>query len=182
MLDMRAQWRNGDGAAFAGAAASGFGRRRKRWRDIDLIVDLGEEPLSKRWWRGVATLSALCASVAVLAPAPFEALPASQPDRVGAAEAEQYREIAIAPLAQGSRTGGRMAGTSLVEPLAQAPDRPAIATWSSRTSGSSRSALTAAMASSAYPSRSSRSIAEAGDDSAWPRKSGCRTTNPARAR
>jgi murein DD-endopeptidase MepM/ murein hydrolase activator NlpD len=126
VLDMRAQWRNADGTAFAGTAAPAFGRRRKRWRDIDLIVDLGEEPLSKRWWQGVATLSALCALVAVLAPTPFEPLPAVSPDLVSAPEAGQYREIAIAPLAEGSRTGGRMAETSLVEPLTQAPDRPTI--------------------------------------------------------
>jgi len=123
---MRAQWRNGDGAAFAGAAAPAFGRRRKRLRDIDLIVDLAEEPLSRRWWRGAATLTLLCATVAVLAPTPFEPLPAASPDRVGSVEAEQFREIAIAPLAAGSGTGGRMAANSLVEPLAQAPDRPTI--------------------------------------------------------
>ena len=59
LLHMRTQWRNE--AAFAVALAPpapGFGRRRRRWRDIDLVVDLAEEPLSRRWWRGVATLSA----------------------------------------------------------------------------------------------------------------------------
>ena len=128
---MRAQWRNGDGAAFAGAAAPAFGRRRKRLRDVDLIVDLAEEPLSRRWWRGAATLTLLCATVAVLAPTPFEPLPAASPDRVGSVEAEQFREIAIAPLAVGSGTGGRMAANSLVEPLAQAPDRPTIELFAS---------------------------------------------------
>jgi len=123
---MRAQWRNAKGTAFVGHRSPAFGRRRKRLRDIDLIVDLGEEPLSGRWWRGVATLSALCASVAVLAPAPFEPLPASPSDLVGSAEADQFREIAIGSMAQGSRTGGRMAETRLVEPLTQAPDRPTI--------------------------------------------------------
>jgi murein DD-endopeptidase MepM/ murein hydrolase activator NlpD len=126
LLDMRAQWRNAHGTAFAGAAAPAFGRRRRRWREIEFIVDLGEEPLSTRWWRGVATLSALSATVAVLAPTPFEPLPASQSNLVGPAEADQFREIAIAPIAAGSGTGGRMAETSLVEPLAQAPDRPTI--------------------------------------------------------
>jgi len=123
---MRAEWRNGDGAAFAAPRPVAFGRRRKRLRDIDLIVDLAEEPLSRRWWRGAATLTLLCATVAVLAPAPFEPLPAASPDRVGSAEAEQYDELAIAPLAAGSGTGGRMAESALVEPLAQAPDRPSI--------------------------------------------------------
>jgi len=123
---MRAEWRNTDGAAFAAPRPVAFGRRRKRLRDIDLIVDLAEEPLSRRWWRGAATLTFLCATVAVLAPAPFEPLPAASPDRVGSAEAEQYDELAIAPLAAGSGTGGRMAESALVEPLAQAPDRPSI--------------------------------------------------------
>jgi len=123
---MRAEWRNADGAAFAAPRPVAFGRRRKRLRDIDLVVDLAEEPLSRRWWGGAATLTFLCATVAVLAPAPFEPLPAASPDRVGSAEAEQYGELAIAPLAAGSGTGGRMAESALVEPLAQAPDRPSI--------------------------------------------------------
>jgi murein DD-endopeptidase MepM/ murein hydrolase activator NlpD len=123
---MRAEWRNADGAAFAAPRPVAFGRRRKRLRDIDLVVDLAEEPLSRRWWGGAATLTFLCATVAVLAPAPFEPLPAASPDRVGSAEAEQYGELAIAPLAAGSGTGGRMAETAMVEPLAQAPDRPSI--------------------------------------------------------
>ena len=123
---MRAEWRNADGAAFAAPRPVAFGRRRKRLRDIDLVVDLAEEPLSRRWWGGAATLTFLCATVAVLAPAPFEPLPAASPNRVGSAEAEQYGELAIAPLAAGSGTGGRMAESALVEPLAQAPDRPSI--------------------------------------------------------
>ena len=152
LLDMRAQWRNG--TVMAGPATPAFGRRRKGLRDLDLIVDLGEEPLSKRWWRGAATLSALCATVALLAPTPFEPLPASQSDMVGPSEAEQYRQIAIAPLAQGSRTGGRMAENSLVEPLGQAPDRPSIELFARLGSGDSIARLLA---------RSGVSYAEAGE-------------------
>ncbi|MGH6706611.1 MAG: M23 family peptidase, partial [Sphingomicrobium sp.] len=154
MLDMRAEWRSADGTALAGSIAPAFGRRRKRLRDIDLIVDLGEEPLSKHWWRGVATLSALCATVAVLAPAPFEPLPGTQSDLVGSVEAEQFREIAITPLAAGSRTGGRMAETALVEPLAHAPDRPSIELFARLASGDSISRLLA---------RTGVSYAEAGE-------------------
>ena len=154
LLDMRAQWRNADGTAFAGAAAPAFGRRRKRWREVGLIVDLGEEPLSRRWWRGAATLSALCATVAVLAPAPFEPLPASHADLVGSAESEQFRELSIASLAEGSRTGGRMAETSLVEPLAQAPDRPTIELFARLGSGDNIAKLLA---------RTGVSYAEAGE-------------------
>ena len=106
--------------------APSFGRRKKRLRDIDLIVDLAEEPMSLRWLGGVATLSALFALVAVIAPTPFEPLPAMPINRIGAAEAEQYRDISIAPLASGSETGVRMAANSLVQPLSEAPDRPFV--------------------------------------------------------
>src|SRR5687768_6744046 len=56
LLDMRAQWRNEAAFAVVGAPAPAFGRRKKSWRDFDLIVDLSEEPLSLRWWQGAATL------------------------------------------------------------------------------------------------------------------------------
>ncbi|MDP9423526.1 MAG: M23 family metallopeptidase [Pseudomonadota bacterium] len=123
---MREQWRTEAAFAVAPPFAPSFGRRRERWRDIELIVDLAEEPLSGLWWRGVATLSALCALVAVLAPAPFEPLPVANAEQVGAAEAERYDEVAISPLGSGSETGVRMAANALVEPLAEAPDRPSI--------------------------------------------------------
>lgn len=123
---MRAQWRSETGLAARSTVAPAFGRRRKRLRDIDLIVDLAEEPLSIRWWRGAATLSALCAIVAFIAPTPFEPLPAAQIDRVGSSEADQYREMAISPLADGSRTGARMDANAFVQPLAEAPDRPFV--------------------------------------------------------
>ena len=123
---MRAEWRNAGGVALAGPRAPAFGRRRKRLRDLDLIVDLSEGGLSWRWWRGVATLSLLCATVAFIAPMPFEPIPAAPADQVTPAEAMQYRDIAIGPLGSGSGTGGRMAANALVEPLMSAPDRPNI--------------------------------------------------------
>ena len=153
LLDTRAQWRNEAATAYAATRPPAFGRRRKGWRDIDLVVDLGEEPLSMRWWRGVATLSALCATVAVLAPAPFEPLRSTQPDRIGFAEAEQFRELAIAPLGSGSGTGGRMTANALAEPLAQAPDRPRIELFARLGTGDSVAELLA---------RSGVSFAEAG--------------------
>ena len=123
LLEMRGDWRTGRVSAFA---APTFGRRRPRWRDVELIVDLSEDVLSKRWWRGVATLAALCTVVGTIAPAPFEPLPDGNSDRIGASEASQINEIAVTPLSAGSRTGGRMAGNALVEPLMQAPERPSI--------------------------------------------------------
>ena len=126
VLHMREQWRNEAAFAVASPLAPGFGRRKKRWRDVELVVDLAEEPLSGRWWRGVATLSAMVALVSLMAPMPFAPLPAASADRVGTAEAEQFRDIAIAPISDGSATGVRMAATALVEPLAEAPDRPFV--------------------------------------------------------
>jgi murein DD-endopeptidase MepM/ murein hydrolase activator NlpD len=112
--------------ALAASPAPVFGRRDEPFRRIDITVDLAEDVLSRRWWRGVATLSALCATVAFIAPTPFEPLPAAPTERVGQAEAIQYRDIAISPLGAGSRTGARMAANALVEPLTAAPDRPNI--------------------------------------------------------
>jgi len=151
---MRDQWRNEAGFAVAMPAGSGFGRRRKRWRDIDLVVDLAEEPLSRSWWRGVATLSLLCATLAFISPNPFAPLPALAGDRVGPAEAEQYRDLTIAPLGSGSSTGGRMAANSLVEPLIAAPDRPSIELFARFSSGDRMAALLG---------RSGTSYAEAGE-------------------
>lgn len=138
---MRAHWRTGGAVALPASTAPAFGRKRRSWRDIDLIVDLAEEPLSTRWWRGAATLSALCALVGVIAPAPFEALPAASPDRVGSAEAEQLRELAIAPVGEGSGTGGRMAANALVEPLSFAPERPFIELFATLGRGDSLAAM-----------------------------------------
>ena len=147
---MRGDWRIAGASALAAPA---FGRRRPRLRDVDLIVDLSEDVLSQRWWRGVATLAALCAAVGLIAPAPFEPLPAGNPDRVGSAEAEQFREMAMTPLSAGSRTGGRMAGTALVQPLSQAPERPSIDLYARLGAGDGIAALLA---------RSGASYAEAG--------------------
>ena len=154
LLDMRAQWRTETGSFARPADAPVFGRRRKRLRDIDLIVDLGEEPLSLRWFRGAATLSALCALVAFIAPTPFEPLLVESADRVSPADAGHYRDIAISPLAEGSQTGLRMAANELVQPLSEAPDRPYIELFARLGSGDSIAALL---------SRSGVSYAEAGE-------------------
>ena len=165
---MREQWRTGAFAVSPPPAPS-FGRRRKNWRDIELVVDLVEEPMSRRWWRGVATLSLLCASIAFIAPNPFAPLPALPIDQVGTAEAEQYRAMAIAPLGAGSGTGGRMAANALVEPLAQAPDRPSIELFARLGSGDNMAALLARSgASYAEAGQAARLIADAVPDGVSP--------------
>jgi murein DD-endopeptidase MepM/ murein hydrolase activator NlpD len=159
---MREQWRIEAAFAVVEPVALTFGRRKKRWRDFELAVDLGDEPLSRRWWRGVATLSLLCAVLAFIAPNPFEPLPTIPADRVSAMEAEQFREMAIAPLGEGSSTGGRMAANALVEPLAQAPDRPSIEQFARFGSGDNMTALlTRTGASYAEAGAAARMISEA---------------------
>lgn len=140
---MRELWRKEAAFAVDPPFIPRFGRRRKSWRDIDLIVDLGEEPLSLRWLRGAATLSGLCALVALMAPMPFEPLLASNAERIGTAEAEQYRDIAVSPIGEGSTTGVRMAANALVEPLAEAPDRPFVELFARIGSGDSIARLLA---------------------------------------
>ena len=150
LLDMRAQWRNADGLV----PAPSFGRRRRRLRDVQLTVDLSDEPLSLRWCRGALTLSALFALVAIIAPTPFEPLPAAPSESVGSEEAIQYREASIASLGEGSRTGGRMAANALAQPLSETPDRPFIELFAKLGNGDTVAALL---------TRSGASYAEAGE-------------------
>ncbi|MDV3256605.1 MAG: hypothetical protein LOX97_02235, partial [Sphingomonas sp.] len=153
MLDMRAKWRNELAIAGGARPSPKFGRRRKSWRDLDLVVDLAIEPLSKRWWGGGATLTALFALVAYIAPAPFEPLPV-QGAHLSSAEARQFRDLSVKSIAEGSTTGVRMAANGLVRPLAQAPDRPFVELFAKLGEGDSIEKLLA---------RSGVSYAEAGE-------------------
>ncbi|MDQ3075148.1 MAG: M23 family metallopeptidase [Pseudomonadota bacterium] len=122
------QWRDmmaeGGGSA---AMPRGFMRpaavRRKRF---SLLVDLAAEPLSPKWWRGAATLGLLCSATGVMAPT-FEPLTMPSADRPSEAEAREYRDAGVAPLAMGGRSGGQMAASARVEPLLAAPERAQIA-------------------------------------------------------
>ncbi len=93
--------------------------------DLDLVVDLGAEIGTRRWWRGLATCLTLIAISWSLRPQ-FAPLP----ERVGAHASAQATELgqaqAIAPLAWGGDTGRRMAATDTAELLAEAPERPMI--------------------------------------------------------
>ncbi len=97
---------------------------KSRWRDIDLVVDLGAQIGSKTWWRGTATCAALCIGTLMTAPG-VEALPA-MPAAMTEAQWDEARAQAITPLALGGDTGRRMAATDAVEPLAGTPERPRI--------------------------------------------------------
>ena len=107
------------------AAAPAFGSRRRRFRKIELAIDLSEDVFSLRWWRGFGTLTALTVATALLAQ-PFEPLPGGHPAPVGEAEEAQFVAAGVGPLVEGSNAGMAMAPTSAVETLASAPERPRV--------------------------------------------------------
>jgi murein DD-endopeptidase MepM/ murein hydrolase activator NlpD len=99
-----------------------FGTARPPLR---LIVDLGENLFSKDWWRGVATLAALIAWALLLGPG-IEPLPAGLPRPPAVTIREQWDATGVGSLAEGSKSGTRMAAGSNVEPIAAAPERALI--------------------------------------------------------
>ena len=90
-----------------------------------LVVDLGENLFSKDWWRGVATLAALCAAAALTAP-DFGPLPAGHPAPLTGDARDQWRSVGVDSLSRGSGSGLRMAPGPLVEPITRAPERATI--------------------------------------------------------
>ncbi len=103
-------------------APAGFGSARP---PFSLVVDLGEDLFSRRWWQGAATLGALVAWALMLGPG-FEPLPAGTPAEPAATVREQWQAVGVGSLAEGSGSGMRMAAGALVEPIAQAPERAFI--------------------------------------------------------
>ena len=123
------QWRDmavsGAGAVAAPRSFVPMARAEAQTAPFSLVVDLGEDLLSARWWRGAATLALLCGTAGLLTPAlkPLAAAPAFLPtDRA----AREYREIGVAPLNAGSRSGARMVASEAVEPLLVAPERAQV--------------------------------------------------------
>lgn len=99
--------------------------RASRFSDLDLVVDLGADIGTRRWWRGLATCAALLTITWNLGPTS-----APLPEPLGALPSADATELAraqtIAPLAWGGDTGRRMAATDAVQLLAEAPERPSI--------------------------------------------------------
>jgi murein DD-endopeptidase MepM/ murein hydrolase activator NlpD len=89
---------------------------------FSLVVDLAEEPFSRRWWRGAGTLLGLVGAMTLLAPGP-EPLPAGPVGEHGRDQAIQERALAIAPLSAGSDTGLLMSEGSRARLIAAAPER-----------------------------------------------------------
>jgi murein DD-endopeptidase MepM/ murein hydrolase activator NlpD len=92
---------------------------------FSLVVDLGDELFSKRWWRGMATLGAMCTAAVWTAPG-FGPLPAGHPAYVSGDSRGQWESVGVESLSQGSSSGMRMAAGPMVELLDHAPERTAI--------------------------------------------------------
>jgi len=92
---------------------------------VNLVVDLGEDLFSKNWWRGLATLGALCTAAALTAP-DFGPLPAGHPAFLTGDSRNQWRAVGVESIADGSSSGIRMAPGARVEPLQQAPERTSV--------------------------------------------------------
>lgn len=106
------------------------GGRALRWAvgllQPDLVVDLGDRVGSARWWRGVATLALLVGGAVSLGTARLPDVIGAVPPRTTDAMQAERRADAIAPLAAGGTTGQRAAPSSMVQRLAEAPERPRI--------------------------------------------------------
>jgi murein DD-endopeptidase MepM/ murein hydrolase activator NlpD len=108
--------------------------------DIDLLVDLGADIGSARWWRGVATV-ALLSGAAIAVGLRVPVLDAPAPPARSPAQAEEARHEGIGPLAMGSVTGRTMPQNSLARRLAEAPERPRIELSASVGAGGLEAAL-----------------------------------------
>ena len=120
---MREAWNQRQFAQAAAIEAPAvFGSARP---PFTLIVDLGANLLSKAWWRGAATLTALVLWALMLGPG-ITPLPAGTPAAPGRAIQQQWDALGVASAADGSRSGLRMAAGPLAEPIATAPERAFI--------------------------------------------------------
>ena len=92
---------------------------------LDLVVDLGVDIGSRRWFRGLATCAALSLAAYSFAPS-LGTIPGPSPAALGEAQHEEIRALSISPLAYGADTGRRMAASDAVQPLGDMPERPTM--------------------------------------------------------
>ncbi|MFA6218815.1 MAG: M23 family metallopeptidase [Erythrobacter sp.] len=100
-------------------------RVSRRFRALDLTPDLGADIGTTRWFRGVGTFVGLSAFALSFWPS-FAPLEAASTGRIDDAVRDEYRSQMILPLALGADSGRHMGATALVQPLAQAPERPQV--------------------------------------------------------
>jgi murein DD-endopeptidase MepM/ murein hydrolase activator NlpD len=98
----------------------------KRAVGTDLTVDLGDSIGTRPWWLGLAACTSLCAATIALGTM-VPAIPSLQRTTLTPAQHEAMLPQAIAPLALGGTTGSlARSSPRLVEPLAEAPERPRL--------------------------------------------------------
>jgi murein DD-endopeptidase MepM/ murein hydrolase activator NlpD len=110
-----------------------FADRYEQWRQraslalsgVDFAPDLSSEIGSRRWLRGVATMTGLTALALAAWPgfAPLKAAPAM---RIDQSVRDEFRSQMIMPLALGADSGRHMAPTLAVMRLKGAPERPRL--------------------------------------------------------
>jgi murein DD-endopeptidase MepM/ murein hydrolase activator NlpD len=106
--------------------SNGWDRLREGAAAIDWVPDLGAAIGGRAWWRGLLTCTALVAGTGYFLAPDLGPLAAPAPPALAGEQWEEARAQGIAPLAWGSSTGRRMAANDLVNPLAEAPERPLI--------------------------------------------------------
>jgi len=113
----------------AGRLRGGWARLRdsieQRCRSIDLAPDLAEDIGSARWFRGLGTMLGLAIAAISFWP-DFTAVEAASTVTLDDASRDEFRSQMIMPLALGADSGRHMAATTLVAPLASAPERPTV--------------------------------------------------------
>ncbi|EMD83257.1 M23 family metallopeptidase [Pacificimonas flava] len=111
--------------ALASAGSAGGGGARAAAAPKGFVVDLGSDIGTAAWWRGLGSLTAMTAVLGwvALSPAklPVFAAPALDDQQFAALDS-----VSIAPLSQGGHMGPAAAPTALVQPLAEAPERPRL--------------------------------------------------------
>jgi murein DD-endopeptidase MepM/ murein hydrolase activator NlpD len=98
---------------------------RKPPERFSLVVDLGHGIGSRDWLRGAGTCFALCYATWSFMPA-MGSIQGLAPPPLNDLQWDEARAIAISPAAFGSETGRRMAPTDAVQPMVDAPERPAV--------------------------------------------------------
>lgn len=92
---------------------------------LDLAPDLAEDIGSRRWLRGMGTMTALCAIAISLWP-DFTSVEAATAVHADDAIRKEYRSQMILPLADGENRARRMGATALAVPIASAPERAMV--------------------------------------------------------
>ncbi len=98
---------------------------RAKLAAVEWAPDLGQNIGSMKWFRGLATMASLGAIAVFFWPG-FEPIRAAPAVQMSAAQIDEFRALAITPLAYGGDTGRKMRATDAVIALKESPERPSI--------------------------------------------------------